>query len=63
MRLKGFVSSGDQAWIVQGVGERRTLLPIGADIAGGADRWGLVAIATPDLTLAALDDALAALAT
>ncbi len=62
IRLKGFV--GDHTggcWLVQGVGERRSLSPVSSEIAGDPRHWGIVAIATPAMTLTDLDAALEAL--
>ncbi len=62
IRIKGFVSDGDRLWLVQGVGERRSLQLFTAEAPEPA-RWGIVAIASPDITRSELDDALASVTT
>ena len=57
IRIKGFVSGGDgAAWLVQGVGTRRTAQRIDT-----APTLGVVGIATPDLSFDALRSALSSL--
>ncbi len=62
IRLKGFV--GDRSggcWLVQGVGDRRELHRVDAQTAGEPSSWGIVAIATPAMTVVELDANLIAL--
>ncbi len=63
IRVKGFVDDGaGDTWIVQGVGSRRTVVRVVDGLEIEQSSLGLVGIASPDLVIADLENALCALA-
>ena len=63
IRVKGFVDDGaGDTWIVQGVGSRRTVVRVVDGLEIEQSSLGLVGIASPDLAIADLENALHTLA-